>query len=79
MRITHDREQDMAYVYLTCMGPGEAAKQVRVENSSSAGDIILDFDRQGRLLGFEVFNASKVLPTSLLEPAVHPRKDVEDP
>jgi uncharacterized protein YuzE len=35
----------------------------------SRGDVILDFDGNGRLIGIEVLNASRTLPTELLESA----------
>lgn len=57
MRYTYDKEADAAYFYVKYpIGPGEAAKQVRVDKR-----VILDFNAQGMLIGVEVLSARKVL------------------
>ncbi|RCG31025.1 DUF2283 domain-containing protein [Sphaerisporangium album] len=70
MRIEYDRENDVAYVYLAGhIGPGEAASQVPVEGEGLRGDVILDLDADGFLLGVEVIGASRVLRPGLLAQA----------
>ena len=64
MRITHDREADAAYVYVRHkIPPGGAARtrSVRTQN----GDVNLDFDKDGCLVGVELIPASKLLPKEL--------------
>ena len=52
--MAYDESVDAAYVYLTRIGPGEARRQHVVDGPNIAGDIILDFSAEGRLLGIEV-------------------------
>ena len=57
-----------AYVYVTEIGDGEAVKQVICEDDRlPGGEVIIDLDRDGRILGFELLAASRVLPTKLLD------------
>lgn len=65
LRLTWDREVDAGCLYLTDIGPGEAVSQRIAENPvDGVGDVILDFDREGRLLGVE-FLDPRLLPTRL--------------
>jgi len=62
MRIEYDKEADAGYIYLVDeIKEGEAAKTIELNS-----DIILDFDKSGKLLGMEVLNASKVLGKEVL-------------
>jgi uncharacterized protein YuzE len=68
MRVTFDGSGDSAYIYLVPIAPGESVEQRMVEGPH--GTIVLDFDREGRLLGIEVFeNATKAFRLELLESA----------
>jgi uncharacterized protein YuzE len=61
-RVTYDAEANAAYIYLAdAIGRGEAVRQQVVD-----GDIILDFDASGRLLGIEVLDARRRLPDGIL-------------
>ncbi len=66
-----DLDGGVAYLYLAEIGPGESAKQVeiRAKNSDGVaqGIIILDFSKDGRLLGIEAVAARHVLPDRLFE------------
>ncbi len=65
MKITYDKEADAAYVYLD-----KEIKEGQVKKSvEKTEDIILDFDKKGRLLGVEILNASKKLSKGVLEEA----------
>lgn len=60
-----------AYIYLTeTIGRGESKRQVEVPavgaDGVRQGTFILDFDKDGRLLGIEALAASFVLPYSLM-------------
>lgn len=57
MKFEYDREVDAAYVYLVYPIKEGQAKIQRCLNEN----IILDFDKKGKLLGVEILNASKVL------------------
>lgn len=69
LRATFDPATDAVYIYLTAIRPGEAIKQHVCDEPDAKGDVILDFDAEGRLLGIEVLHASKALPAELLERA----------
>ncbi|MFG6195936.1 DUF2283 domain-containing protein [Nonomuraea sp. JJY05] len=72
MRIKHDDENDVAYIYLVDrIGPGEAARQVVVEADGVPGEVILDLDEHGVLLGLEILGASHVLRPETLARAAH--------
>ncbi len=62
MKITYDASADAAYIYLTDIETGGAARTETVSEN-----IHLDFDAAGKLVGIEVLNASKNLPESLLK------------
>ncbi|WP_113701012.1 DUF2283 domain-containing protein [Nonomuraea lactucae] len=67
MRIEHDAENDVAYVYLVDeIGEGDADAQLLVEREGMPGELVLDFDTEGRLLGFEVLGASAILRPEVL-------------
>lgn len=67
MRITYDSDADAAYIYLVDeIARGGVARTVPVEALASEAMINLDFDSDGRMLGIEVLDASRVLPASVL-------------
>jgi uncharacterized protein YuzE len=72
MRVTYDPAADAAYVSLVeAIGDGEAATQIHsIGTPGDRGEVALDFDADGRLLGVEVLNASAVLPAEVLADAV---------
>lgn len=62
MRIEYDKEADAAYIYIVeSIEDGEALKTIELNEN-----IILDFDKDGKLLGIEILDASKVLSKELL-------------
>ncbi|WP_169953346.1 DUF2283 domain-containing protein [Microbispora sp. H11081] len=70
MRIDHDSENNVAYIYLVDeIGEGEAVTQIEVEDDELRGEIVLDLDREGRLLGIEVLGASRILRPEVLAQA----------
>ena len=65
LQLTWDGEVDAGYLALTEIGQGEAVSQRIVRNPVKwLGDVILDFDKMGRLLGIE-FLDSRLLPPGL--------------
>ncbi|AJW77892.1 DUF2283 domain-containing protein [Clavibacter michiganensis] len=74
MRVTYDAAADAAYIELT--GPiaaGGVASQIHsLITPGGRGEVALDFDADGRLLGIEVLHASAVLPAAVLADAVRP-------
>lgn len=62
MKIEYDTDADAAYIYIVeDIRDGEAVKTRELNDN-----IILDFDENGKLLGIEILNASKVLNKELL-------------
>lgn len=59
VKIKHDKTADAAYVDLTAngVGPGGVARTIKVTE-----EINLDLDEQGRLVGIEILEASRILP-----------------
>jgi uncharacterized protein YuzE len=68
VQITHDDGADAAYVTLGPIGEGAAVEQVVLERPG--GRLVLDFDRQGRVLGLEIIGASALAAPELLGGAV---------
>ena len=67
-RLTWDDDAGAGYLPLAPIGPGEAAHQRIVENPvAGLGDLVLDFDVRGRLLGLEFLDRSVTPPG--LDPA----------
>jgi uncharacterized protein YuzE len=68
MRLEYDPQIDAAYIYLRPAGASsEAAKTVPLDPLEIDGEINLDFDRDGHLIGIEIQGASRFLDASLLE------------
>jgi len=69
MRITFDSSEDAAYVYLASIGKGDSIKTYLCDPLEVDGQIHLDFDSSGRLIGIEVLEATRLLHKDLLEMA----------
>lgn len=68
MKITYDRVVNAAYIYLVDeIGKGQVHKTYCCDPLEVKGQIHLDFDSSGRLLGIEVLDARSKLPEALLE------------
>jgi uncharacterized protein YuzE len=65
MRVTYDRFANAAYIYLQKIEPGGVHRSVPVD----AEDVVLDFDREGKLIGIEVLAADRVLAREFLAQA----------
>ncbi len=70
MKVTYDRSADAAYIYLTeHIAPGEVSITYPLEPVEKVGQINLDFDVHGVLVGIEILDARKKLPAELLKNA----------
>jgi uncharacterized protein YuzE len=70
MRVTYDASVDAAYIQLVDeIGAGGVANTYPCDPRKVGGMINLDFDHGGRLVGVEVLDASRLLPSELLESA----------
>ncbi|MBS3142701.1 DUF2283 domain-containing protein [Candidatus Woesearchaeota archaeon] len=63
MRIEYDKDVDAAYIYLT------DARVKSVKTVELNENIILDYDREGKIIGVEVLQASVVLSKKVLAEA----------
>jgi uncharacterized protein YuzE len=59
MRTEFDKEADAAYIYFKEIGNGEVAETISLNES-----INIDMDKNGKVLGIEIIDASKHLPAS---------------
>ncbi|MCT1479382.1 DUF2283 domain-containing protein [Microbacterium sp. p3-SID336] len=71
MHVRYDPEVDAAYLTVGReVQAGEAVAQVsEIRNPHGVGEIILDFDADGHLVGVEVLQASKLLRSDDLDRA----------
>lgn len=71
MKITYSKDVDAAYIYLVDIKKGGVAKTypLGIIDEYTPGEINLDFDKNGRLVGIEILGASKVLPKKILDTA----------
>jgi uncharacterized protein YuzE len=67
MKLSYDRSVDAAYIQIAAeIDAGGVAKTYPCDPRQVGGEINLDFDAEGRLLGIEILDASKKLPPELL-------------
>jgi uncharacterized protein YuzE len=70
MKVTYDGIVDAAYIYLTYpIGAGQVKKTYACNPIKVGGQIHLDFDIDGNLVGVEVLDACRLLPKELLDRA----------
>ncbi len=74
MHLAYDPEANAAYVYLVDrIEDGEAeTQQHSIIPPGGEGEITLDYDAAGRLLGIEVLDADRVLRPEVLTRAERP-------
>lgn len=65
MKIEFDKEADAAYVYFKEIGNGEVAETITLNDS-----VNVDLDREGKVLGIEILDASEHLPSSAVKSLV---------
>ena len=68
MRITYDARADAAYVAFQHIEAGEAVENL-VIGRPGKGEVILDFNEAGILLGIEIIGALDLAPVELLATA----------
>lgn len=68
--VTYAAAEDALYAYLVSeIPPGSAVRQVIAEAVPDRGEVILDFDSHGVLLGIEVLGASTLVSPELIAAA----------
>jgi uncharacterized protein YuzE len=71
MRVTFDAQADMAYVYLVQGYIGGGAVRQVLAGDDKDTTTVLDYDAGGRLVGIELFTASRQLHPDLQKIAEH--------
>jgi uncharacterized protein YuzE len=67
MKLSYDKSIDAAYIQLALeIDAGGVAKTYPCDPLAVEGQINLDFDAAGRLVGIEILGASRKLPPELL-------------
>jgi uncharacterized protein YuzE len=66
LSIKYDRPANSAYIYITKINPGEVSLTYPFDPYEIGAEINLDFNKDEKLLGIEILNANKHLPTELL-------------
>lgn len=66
MKITYDKSIDAAYIYLV-EKPLKVNSTYSCDPSEINGEINLDFDSMGKLIGIEILNASNKLNNEILK------------
>jgi uncharacterized protein YuzE len=62
-----DADVDMGYVHVVERRVGQSKQQVVLRDDELPCAIVVDLDVDGRILGFELFDASRALPQRLLD------------
>lgn len=67
VRVSYDAEADAAYFpFVEEIRPGEAVRTISVDPQDVGGMVNLDLDADGRILGLEVLDASRLLRRDVL-------------
>lgn len=69
MKLTYDLTKDAAYIHVMVDRDTEVRAQNTFPVDPEAGGIFLDFDDAGHLVGIDILDASKRLPSEVLESA----------
>lgn len=66
MKFEYDQEVDAAYIYIeNTIKEGQVKKTIELNDN-----IILDFDKENKLIGVEILDASKVMNKKVLSEAM---------
>ena len=65
MKFEYDRDVDAAYIYLQ-----HPIKDGEVKNTVELDNINLDYDKDGKLVGIEILNASRLISRKILSGAL---------
>lgn len=69
MHLTYDSEANAAYLSIVRnIQAGEAKSQIVFQDSRLRGEVILDLDDAGYLLGIEIIGATELLRSETLTP-----------
>jgi uncharacterized protein YuzE len=66
VKIEYDPKTDAAYLHVDPSQSAKAQRTYACDPDEVGGQIQLDFDKDGRLIGIDVLDASQILPKALL-------------
>ncbi|HMJ97475.1 MAG TPA: DUF2283 domain-containing protein [Thermoleophilaceae bacterium] len=66
MEFNYDPEANMAYLQLARVRPRSVANTVVIEDADLPGDLAVDLDAKGHILGIEIFDARRSLDPTML-------------
>jgi uncharacterized protein YuzE len=69
MRLTYSPDTGMAYLYLEERKPGWVGRSVELDDDDLPTSLVIDIDREGHLIGIEIFGADRCLSPQLREQA----------
>ena len=72
IRITYDPSVNAAYIYLTGVALEPGRDTIVVETPTADGELNMDW-KDGKLVGIEILNASRLVHRDLLDEAEWPR------
>jgi uncharacterized protein YuzE len=64
--ITYERESDRARLRVAVSAAG-AAERITLSDDRLPSTIVVELDERGRIIAFELMNASRVLPLDLMK------------
>jgi len=67
IRATYESVSNMGYIYFQDIKPGGVATSIPVENKKGHTLFVLDLDKDGHLIGIELFNAKIQMPERLMK------------
>jgi uncharacterized protein YuzE len=79
IQISYDPGCDMAYISLTDDETDKYDYSVPLEKRKDTSPFVLDISKEKRLVGIEIFNASKYLPKDLIEHALTVKRMRDEP
>jgi len=63
VKVTFDKSVNAVYIYtVATIPPGRVGKTVSVDLENTSGQLNIDMDDTGKILGIEILGASNLLP-----------------
>jgi len=69
VRVTYNSQGKAVYIYLRKLEAGDSVHQCAVDCDKIKGQVVLDVDKRGRLIGIEILGGHAAVPLELLDDA----------
>ncbi len=68
LKISYDKNVNAAYIYLKDIQKGEAVETITYDDypDGTIGEVVIDLNKDKKVIGFEILSADKILPEELL-------------